>query len=309
MRAKWNKIGAAIGMALVMGFSSCSPMDADYWMYNSMIKLNWAVANPETGRRPVDVEELHMRYFSQEDDAQNVIIKVIRGSSQGYEIPSGLYDIMAVQPNEYLTRTSDFKTITFEMPTHLNNNAETVISDVPEQQYYVGNVSGETLDIDTPLDTEVMMERILKRLNFVVVVEEDVELTRPATVDMSGIAFRKKLWNMEIGALDEAVQIFNLTKHGRYLNNKTALTAFRGSTYCLGTCGRNILYLTVYDAENKEVMLKYDITPYLKDWNTFEETVHIKVNLVGNENSFTIEGWDTGNTSDIIFDYQQNGEV
>lgn len=309
MKKKWSTIVAALGMVVTMVFPSCEPMDADYWMYNSNITLNWAVANPETGRRPGDVSELHVRYFSQLDDEQKVIIKVIRGSSQGYEISTGLYDIMAIQPNEYLTRTNEFKTMTFELPTHLNNRAETVISDIPEQMYYVGKVTSETLDIEVPLDTEVMMERILKKLNFVVVVEEDVELIRPVTVDMSGMAFRKKLWNMEIGALDEAVQIFNLNKHGRYLNQTTSLTAFIGSTYCLGTCGRNILYLTMYDADNKEVVLKYDVTPYLKDWNTFEETVHIRVNLVGNEAEFIIEGWDTGNTSDIIFDYQVNGEV
>lgn len=309
MKKKWSTIVAAMGLAVSMVFPSCEPMDADYWMYNSNITLNWAVANPETGRRPTEVTELHMRYFSQLDDADRVIVKVIRGSSQGYEIPSGIYDIMAIQPNDYLTRTDDFKTITFELPTHLNNKAETVISDIPTEMYYVGKVTGETLDIDAPLDTEVMMERILKKLNFVVVVEEETELIRPAIVDMSGMAFRKKLWNMEIGALDEAVQVFNLTKHGRYLNNTTCLTAFRGSTYCLGTCGRNILYLTLYDADNQEIVLKYDITPYLKDWSTAEETVHISVNLVGDNMQFTIDGWDTGNTSDIVFDYQVNGEV
>lgn len=309
MKKNWCSIVTALCGVFFMGLTSCEPMEADYWMYNSNIKLNWAVANPETGRRPGDVEELHMRYFSQADDAQNVIIKVIRGSSQGYEIPTGVYDIMCIQPNEYLTRTNDFKTLSFELPTHVNNRAETVISEIPDNMYYVGKVTTETLDIDMPLDTEIMMERILKKLNFVVVVEEDAELTRPAVVDMSGMAFRKKMWNMEIGPLDEAVQIFNLAKHGRYLNQTTYLTAFRGSTYCLGTCGLNILYLTLYDADNKEIVLKYDITPYLKDWNTFEETVHIRVNLVGNEAGFVIEGWDTGNTSDIVFDYQVNGEV
>ena len=298
-----------LGLGLLLGFVSCSPMDEDYWINNSLVSLNWASANPETGRRPGEVEELNVRYYSQTDDANKLTVKNIEGSSQGFQIPSGTYDIMVLQPSDFLTRDDDFKTITFECPTHYNQRGERVISNMADEMHYVGKKMGETLDIEKQQQTSVQMERILKKLNFVVIVEETADLTRPVTVDMSGMAFRKKLWNMKIGDLDEAVQVFNLNKQGRYLNKNLYLTAYHGSTYCLGTCGRNILYLTLYDADNRLVTVKYDITPYLIDWSTAEETVHIRLILSGQEASFIIDGWDEGNTSDVIFDYQQNSEV
>lgn len=295
-------------MGVVAVLSSCNPMDEDSWLYNSLIRLDWVQANPETGQRPAEIADLDMFYYPHDEDKPNVVA-TIHGSSQGFDVPTGTYDIMALQKSQFLRRSEEFKTATFALPTHLNNMLETVISVNPDSMYYAGMIMGEMVDSEVQNETYIEMRRILKKLNFVVVVEETAELLRPCVVDMSGMAYRKKLWDMSIDELDEAVQIFSLVKHGRYLNDERCLTAFRGSVYCLGTVGRNILYLTVYDADNRKLVLKYDITPYLTEWSTFEETVHIRINLVGDEQMFEIEGWDLGNTSDIIFDYQTNGEV
>lgn len=309
MEKKCKLFGAVMAAGLFLGLGACEPMEDDYWNDNSLIRLDWGEANPETGRRPVEVDTLNIHWFTQTSDINEPIVHEIKGSSQNFQIPTDIYDIMALQPDKYLTRKEAFKTITYELPTHHNKMGERVISEVPERMSYVGKITGEKLDAAVPQQTYITMERVLKKLNFVVVVEETAELTRPAVVDMSGMAYRKKLWNMNIAKLDEAVQVFNLPKHGRYLNDDRCLSAFVGSTYCLGTCGRNVLYLTLVDAENKSVVLKYDVTSYLSDWNTFEETVHIRINLVGDESQFYIDGWDIGNTTDIIFDYQMNGEV
>lgn len=303
---KLSNVLLAAGMAA--GLFACQPFEEDSWQYNSLIRLEWLDANPETGHRPAEVEKLQMHFYPHDEDKMTVVSD-IQNSSQGFDVPTGTYDIMALQPSQFIKRDEQFKTATFALPTHLNSMLETVISVNPDSMYYTGKIMGEMIDSEIQNETYIPMERILKKLNFVVIIEETDELLRPAVVDLSGMAFRKKLWDMSIAELDEAVQIFSLTKHGRYLNDDICMTAFRGYVYCLGTVGRNILHLTVYDADNKKITLKYDVTPYLTEWSTFEETVHIRICLVGDEQSFYIEGWDLGDTSDFIFDYQKNGEI
>jgi hypothetical protein len=68
----------------------------------------------------------------------------------------------------------------------------------------------------------------------------------------------------------------------------------------LGTVGRNILYFTYVDSNGRERVGKYDLTPYLTDWNTEEVTIRIIIDAT--TDSVTLEGYEKGDTSDFVFD-------
>ena len=84
------------------------------------------------------------------------------------------------------------------------------------------------------------------------------------------------------------------------MNTEKCLTTFKGKVLCLGTVGRNILYFTYTDADGRERMGKYDLTPYLSDWTTDEVT--IRINIDATDNSVELEGYEMGDTSDFVFD-------
>ena len=280
-------------------FASCEPFDDTSWINNSYVYLDWKYANPETSMRPAELDSLQVFYYSQSDGLPDFTFPMEENIGQ-FDVITNCYDIVVTHPSPYFYRNQKFKTSSIKLPTRINHKAEVVVAENPDEMIYLGTMPGTMVNWEVRRNVYVTMTRILKELNFVVNIIDREELMVPCTVDLSGMATRMKVWNREYDTETEAIQIFQLTKQGRHMNTEKCLTTFKGKVLCLGTIGRNILYFTYVDADGRERMDKYDLTPYLTDWST--EEVTIRINIDATQGTIDLEGFEMGDTSDFIFD-------
>lgn len=286
-------------LAMAAAFTACGPFDDTSWINNSYVYLDWQYANPETAMRPVELDSLQVFYYSQSDNLPDFVFPMEENVGQ-FDVRTNVYDIVVTHPSPYFDRNRKFKTSTIKLPTRINHKAEVVVSDNPEEMIYLGIMPGTQVNWEVRRNVYITMSRMLKELNFVVNIIDREELMLPCTVDISGMATQMKIWNREFDDETEAVQVFQLSKSGRHMNTEKCLTTFKGKVLCLGTVGRNILYFTYTDADGRERMGKYDLTPYLSDWTTDEVT--IRINIDATDNSVELEGYEMGDTSDFVFD-------
>lgn len=290
-----------LGMACAVAatFAACQPFEDTSWVNNSYVYLDWKHANPETGMRPIELDSLKVFYFSQSDQLPDFTFPMTENVGQ-FDVRTNCYDVVVTHPSPYFVRDTRFRTMTIELPTRVNHKAEVVVSENPKDMIYLGYSAGTQVDWEVRRNVNVTMKRMLKELNFVVNIIDWEELMAPCIVDISGMASRMKVWNQQFDDETEAVQIFQINKQGRHMNTEKCLTTFKGKVYCLGIVGRNIMYFTYQDSNGRERVGKYDLTPYLADWNTDEVTVRITIDAT--DNSVKLEGYDQGDTSDFIYD-------
>lgn len=281
-------------------FSACEPLEDTSWVNNSHIFLDWKNANPETGMRPVELDSLQVFYYSQSDNLPDFNYSMDNNIGE-FEVRTNCYDVVVTHPSPYYHRSEKFRSMTVKLPTRINHKAETIISENPTEMIYAGIMPGVMVDWDVRRNIYVNMTRLLKKINFLVTITDTDELLLPVTVDLSGLASQKKVWDGVCDKETEAIQIFDLIKHGRFLNTEKYLTAYKGYALCLGAVGRNILYLTYYDAAGRKKVGKYDLTSYLTNWNT--EEVTIRINIDATDNNVTLEGWEFGDTTEHIFEF------
>ena len=289
--------------AVTTVFSACEPLEDSSWVNNSHIFLDWKNANPETGMRPVELDSLQVFYYSQSDNLPDFNYPMDNNIGE-FEIRTNCYDVVVTHPSPYYHRNEKFRSMTVKLPTRINHKAENIISENPTEMIYAGIMPGVMVDWDVRRNIYVNMTRLLKKINFLVTITDVDELLLPVTVDLSGLASQKKVWDGVCDKETEAIQIFDLAKHGRFLNTEKYLTANKGYALCLGAVGRNILYLTYYDAAGRKKVGKYDLTSYLTNWNT--EEVTIRINIDATDNNVTLEGWELGDTTEHIFEF---GEI
>lgn len=285
--------------AVASMFTACEPFNDASWINNSYVYLDWKYANPETAMRPVELDSLQVFYYSQSDNLPDFSFPMKENVGQ-FDVRTNYYDIVVTHPSPYFSRNEKFKTSSIKLPTRINHKAEVVVSQNPEEMIYLGAMAGIQVNWEVRRNVYVTMTRMLKELNFVVNIIDSDELMVPCTVDLSGMATQMKIWNHEYDSETEAVQVFQLTKHGRHMNTEKCQTTFKGKVLCLGTIGRNILYFTYVDAKGRERVSKYDLTPYLTNWTTDEVTIRININAL--DDSVSLEGYEQGDTSDFIFD-------
>ena len=290
-------LGVACAVSAV--FTACEPFEDTSWINNSYVYLDWKHANPETGMRPVELDSLKVFYYSQTDQLPDFSFPMTENIGQ-FDVRTNCYDIVVTHPSPYFVRDTKFRTTTIELPTRINHKAEVVITENPKDMIYLGVSAGTQVDWEGRRNVYVTMRRMLKELNFVVNIIDYEELMVPCTVDISGMASRMKVWNRQYDDETEAIQIFNIHKQGRHMNTEKCLTTFKGKVLSLGTVGRNILYFTFQDAKGRERVGKYDLTPYLADWNTDEVTVRMTIDAT--TDTVTLEGYEQGDTSDFVFD-------
>lgn len=281
--------------------TGCKPLEDDSWVNNSHVYLDWKYANDETGLRPVELDSLSVFYYSQTDNLPDFKFPMDQNIGE-FEVKTNCYDVVVTHASPFYSRNERFKSTTIKLPTRINHKAERVVSQNPDEMMYIGIIPAVMVDWDVRRNIYVSMARALKKINFVVTITDVEELLQPCTVDMSGMATEKKIWNGECDKDTEAIQIFTLNKHGRFLNTEKYMTAYKGSVYCLGAVGRNILYLTYYDAGGYERVGKYDLTPYLTNWNTEEVTLRINIDATTNEVS--LQGYELGDTTEHIFNFE-----
>lgn len=298
MKAFRFLFAAVAASALLAG---CKPFEDTSWVENSHVKLDWRYADPETGMRPVDIDSLYVRYYSTSDETPDAQFPMPRNDGS-FVVPTDYYDVLVTHPSPYFKRMERFKSATIKLPTRINHKAEVVITENPEDMIYTGVMPTVYVNADQQHSIFVSMQRILKKINFVVLITDVDELLYPCTVDIAGMASEMKLSSGECRGESEAVQIFRLFKRGRFLNTEKCLTAYTGSVLSLGTVGRNVLYFTYTDAAGAERTGKYDLTSYLANWDTQEVTIRISIDATSDEVS--LDGWDEGNTTDYIFDME-----
>lgn len=281
--------------------SACEPFEDTSWINNSFVYLDWKYANPETSMRPVELDSLQVFYYSQADNLPDFVFPMDENIGQ-FDVRTNYYDIVVTHPSPYFFRNEKFKTSTIKLPTRVNHKAEVVIAENPKDMIYLGIMPGTHVNWNVRRNVYVTMSRMLKELNFVVTIADREELVEQCTVDLSGMASKMKVWNREYDNDTEAVQIFKLNKQGRHLNTSKCLTTYKGKVLCLGTVGRNILYFTYVDADGRERLGKYDLTPYFTDWTTDEVTIRIHIDATTGE--VDMEGYEQGDTTDFVFDVE-----
>ena len=281
--------------------SACEPFEDTSWINNSFVYLDWKYANPETSMRPVELDSLQVFYYSQADNLPDFVFPMDENIGQ-FDVRTNYYDIVVTHPSPYFFRNEKFKTSTIKLPTRVNHKAEVVIAENPKDMIYLGIMPGTHVNWNVRRNVYVTMSRMLKELNFVVTIADREELVEQCTVDLSGMASKMKVWNREYDNDTEAVQIFKLNKQGRHLNTSKCLTTYKGKVLCLGTVGRNILYFTYVDADGRERLGKYDLTPYFTDWTTDEVTIRIHIDATTGE--VDMEGYEQGDTTDLVFDVE-----
>lgn len=280
--------------------TACEPLEDSSWVNNSHVFIDWKNANPETGMRPIELDSLEVFYYSQSDNLPDFRYPMDKNVGE-FEVRTNCYDVVVTHPSPYYHRDEKFRSMTIKLPTRVNHKAETIISESPSEMIYAGIMAGVMVDWDVRRNIYINMTRLLKKINFVVTITDVDELLMPVTVDLSGLASQKKIWDGVCDKETEAIQVFDLNKHGRYLNTEKYITAYKGYTLCLGAVGRNILYLTYYDAAGKKKVGKYDLTSYFTNWSTEEVTV--RINIDATDDSVTLEGWEMGDTTDYIFNF------
>ena len=281
-----------VGIALLY---ACEPLEDGHWTLNSTIELEWQ----EEGKTfPEGVKDVSLNYYPQ-DELNNPHTFTMTTNRMAVDVPTDKYNILALQENNFMGKTNRFDYMTIELPTYINEQAEKIISENPQKMIWAGKLKGVELDFEQRTWHTITMEKVLKKLNFVVRIADTDELKEKCTVDIAGMVTKLKLHNNEFDEESEAVQIFDLIKHGRFLNTDRYLTEYRGSVYCLGAVGRNILHFTYTDARQEKRLAKYDVSQYFMDWNTTEITVAIYINADNDE--VFLEGWEQGDVSDIIF--------
>lgn len=283
-------------------FVQCGPMNDENWEYNSLIHLDWIDANPETEQRPIEIEDINAYFFPQDDVSPLIKEKMNRSVAQ-FNVPDNCYDILVVQGGISVERTERFKTTTLVLPTHFNEEGERVITTNPEYMNYAGKVMNEIVSFDKKSNVVVPMERLFRRLVVVAEIIDEGEIKKPCNVNLSGLAYKKKIWSNSYEEDADAVQIFDLTKQGRFLNEKKYLNEFKGDIYSLGTTGLNILYFTFFDSKDKEHFIKCDISSYMANWNDYELTVKIRVDVTQESIKFHIVGWNEEEDFNYVVKY------
>lgn len=281
--------------------AACEPLEDTSWVNNSHVYLDWKYANSETELRPVELDSLNVFYYSQSDNLPDFKFPMDKNIGE-FEVRTNCYDVVVTHASPFYCRNERFKSTTVKLPTRINHKSEVIVSQNPESMMYMGVMPGVMVNWDVRRNIYVTMARILKKINFVVTITDVDELLQPCTGDMSGMATEKKIWNGECNPESEAIQAFTLAKHGRFLNTDKFLTAYKGSVYCLGTVGRNVLYLTYYDAAGRERSGRYDLTPYLTNWNTDEVTLRINIDATTDE--VFLQGYEQGDTTEHIFKFE-----
>lgn len=297
-----KKIFTALGCIALL--CSCEPMnESNYWTGNVFLHADWKDGNLETGRRPISIDSCFIGIYSHDDNVDGVITNFPKDNAE-LELKQGVYDFMVFHNTKYIKRTEMYKTAVVELPTMYNEEKEQVVVENPNEMLYAGLALNDTVKNDIRTAFRVNVIRLLKKINFIVVVGDKKELTENIHMNISGVANRLKIWNQKVDTSDEAVILFDLKKRGRHLNNENFLTSYQGSAYVLGITGRNILYMTFTDGDGKERLVKLNLTKYLSDWDTEEVTVRMFINVWDSNNAdVVIKGWELGNTTDVIFDY------
>lgn len=293
-----------LGMAMTIGLLcwQCESFDEKNWEHNSLVYLEWESANPETEQRPVGITNIDAYFFPQ-DDISPLIKEKMHRSVAEFDVPTGNYDVLVVQGDIAVERTERFKTTTFVLPTYFNEEGERVITSNPDSMCYAGKVLNETINFDKKNTIVVPMERIFRKLNFEAEILDVAEIKNTCNVNLSGLAYQKKIWNNAFEESGSAVQIFDLYREGRFLNEKYFLNEFKGSVYSLGTDGLNILYFTFYDSKGNEHLIKCDITSYMQGWSGYEITVKIKIDLTDENMKFRISGWNETDEFNYVIKY------
>lgn len=286
----------------VASMGACQPLEGDSWTGNSKVILDWTEANPDTGERPEQITDMSIYYYPQ-TTTKETYKAAFPGSSNTYDVQTETYDILVLQDSPLYKYTDKFATAIFELPTVPEDDAEIRISENPTEQCYFGRLSGEKVDWNVRNDIHIDMERILKKLNFVILIGDKAELTEPCTVDISGMAYKKSFQNKDAVEDAQAIQVLEIYRHGRYVSDEYEWTSYMGSVYCLGVAGKNILYFTFTDSQGVKQKVTYDVTQYLMGWNTYEETIHLRIKLEQDGYDVSLDGWDMGNTTDVVFEY------
>lgn len=287
---------SAVAASAVM--TACEPLDDTSWVNNSHVYLDWKNANQETGMRPVELDSLQVFYYSQSDNLPDFCYPMNKNMGE-FEVRTNCYDVLVTHPSPYYFRNERFRSMTLKLPTRINYKAENVITENPTEMIYAGVMSNVMVDWDVRRNIYISMARMLKKVNFMVTVIDQEELLHPVTIDLSGMASQKKVWDGTCDIETEAIQIFDLAKNGRYLNTERYSTIYKGHVFCLGTVGRNVLYLTYYNAAGEKKLLKYDLTSYLTNWTTEEVTIRITIDATTDK--LVLEGYELGDTTEHYF--------
>lgn len=281
-------------------FAACEPMEDTWWLKNSLVDVDWSLAGTAQGKRPTGIDSMTINYFSQIRTSDNCSYGFNTDHGE-FNVNTGQYDVLVTHNTKFIHNTDKIDEARIIFPTKLNTEGDRVVTEYPDSVMYAGFLYNVPMDYDKQLAIDVQMLRMVKRINFIVLVGDREELSQPCQMDLSGICYDMKLWNMECNETADGIQKFTLTKYGKFYNEDHCLTSYTGYVNCLGTVGRNVLKMRYIDHKGITRFCKFDLTPYLKEWNTKEMTLTLRVLNFADE--FDVIGWKESGSSDIEIIY------